>query len=124
MDQHAPIKYLLDWDESDVHQWLSSQGFPQYESQVRGMNLTFFLIKRHESNVPYIEHKIRGDSLCQLDAEGLKAMGVLTVGQRLSILKSAYHLKLTHDIPITEDDYIPTCKGQVLLCMVLSDWGQ
>jgi hypothetical protein len=41
MDQHAPVKYLLDWDESDVHQWLSSLGFPQYESQVRGMNLTF-----------------------------------------------------------------------------------
>ncbi|KIM44541.1 hypothetical protein M413DRAFT_355777 [Hebeloma cylindrosporum] len=92
MDPHAPDKHLLDWDESDVHQWLSSLGFPQYESQLR-------------------EHKIRGDSLCQLDAEGLKAMGVLTVGQRLSILKSAYHLKLTHEIPITEDDYKPPSEG-------------
>lgn len=88
MDLPAPEKYLLDWDESDVHQWFSTLGFPQYESQIR-------------------EHKIRGDSLCQLDAEGLKAMGVVTVGQRLSILKSAYHLKLSHDIIITEDDYVP-----------------
>jgi len=41
MDQHVPDKYLLDWDESDVHQWLSGLGFSQYESQVRGMSLKF-----------------------------------------------------------------------------------
>lgn len=27
---------LLDWTESDVHYWLSSIGFPQYETQIRG----------------------------------------------------------------------------------------
>ena len=27
---------LLDWAESDVHSWLSSIGFPQYETQIRG----------------------------------------------------------------------------------------
>jgi bZIP factor len=60
-----------------------------------------------------------------LDAEELKAMGVLTVGQRLSILKSAYNLKLTHEIPITEDDYIPPCKGlSTAVHVTTSDWRQ
>lgn len=27
---------LLEWTESDVHSWLSSIGFPQYETQIRG----------------------------------------------------------------------------------------
>jgi len=27
---------LLDWTEFDVHSWLSSIGFPQYETQIRG----------------------------------------------------------------------------------------
>ena len=27
---------ILDWDENDVHIWLSKLGFPQYEQQVRG----------------------------------------------------------------------------------------
>jgi len=27
---------LLEWTESEVHSWLSSIGFPQYETQIRG----------------------------------------------------------------------------------------
>jgi hypothetical protein len=27
---------ILDWDEDDVHRWLSSLGFPQYEAQIKG----------------------------------------------------------------------------------------
>lgn len=44
-----------------------------------------------------------------LDAEGLKALGVVTVGQRLSILKALYYLKIAEDIPLDEDDYVPPC---------------
>jgi hypothetical protein len=46
-----------------------------------------------------------------LDPEGLKAVGVATVGQRLSILKSAYLVKLAHNVPIEADHYIPPCKS-------------
>lgn len=34
-------KHILDWDESDVHQWFMSIGYPQYEAQVKGSTLNF-----------------------------------------------------------------------------------
>jgi hypothetical protein len=60
--------------------------------------------------LPLLEHSISGDALCLLDAEGLKAIGVSTVGQRLSILKAIYNAKLDHNIPIDSDHYVPPCK--------------
>lgn len=42
-----------------------------------------------------------------LDSEGLKAVGVSTIGQRLSILKAVYNLKLAHNVPIDADHYVP-----------------
>jgi hypothetical protein len=55
------------------------------------------------------EHRILGDALCLLDSEGLKAVGVSTIGQRLSILKAVYNLKLAHNVPIHSDHYVPQC---------------
>jgi len=37
MDALVTERYLLDWDESDVHAWLASLGHAQYERQIRGM---------------------------------------------------------------------------------------
>ncbi|KAF8817501.1 hypothetical protein BYT27DRAFT_7074375 [Phlegmacium glaucopus] len=88
MDGQVAERHILDWDESDVQNWLSSLGYPQYESQIR-------------------EHKIQGDSLCELDSEGLKSLGITSIGQRLSILKSIYLVKLAHDVPMDEDHYVP-----------------
>jgi bZIP factor len=56
------------------------------------------------------EHKITGDVLCMLDPEGLKALGVSSVGQRLCILKCVYLLKLAQDIPLDPEHYVPPCK--------------
>jgi len=56
------------------------------------------------------EHRILGDALCLLDSEGLKAVGVSTIGQRLSILKAVYNLKLAHNVPIDADHYVPQCR--------------
>ncbi|KAF9563946.1 hypothetical protein CPC08DRAFT_685900 [Agrocybe pediades] len=88
MDGPAADRHILDWDETDVQSWLSSLGYPQYEHQIR-------------------EHKIQGDSLCELDSEGLKALGVTTIGQRLAILKAIYQVKLSHNVPIHEQSYVP-----------------
>ncbi|KAI0923863.1 hypothetical protein AcW1_006700 [Taiwanofungus camphoratus] len=79
---------ILQWDETDVHIWFSKLGFPQYESQIRG-------------------HNISGDVLCLLDAEGLKEVGIATIGQRLAILKGVYNIKLAQGIPIEADHYVP-----------------
>jgi len=56
-----------------------------------------------------LEHKISGDVLCMLDSEGLKDVGVTTIGQRLSILKAVYQVKLAHKVPIDVDHYVPPC---------------
>ncbi|KAF9480518.1 hypothetical protein BDN70DRAFT_608595 [Pholiota conissans] len=88
MDASVNGKHLLDWEESDVHHWFSALGFAHYERQIR-------------------ENNIQGDILCLLDAEELKSMGIISVGQRLSILKAIYDLKLVHSIPLGEDDYVP-----------------
>ncbi|EJF64222.1 hypothetical protein DICSQDRAFT_100982 [Dichomitus squalens LYAD-421 SS1] len=81
-------KSILDWDENDVHAWFTYLGFPQYEQQVR-------------------EHNISGDVLCLLDPDSLKEMGIATIGQRLAILKAVYNVKLSQNIPIEADHYVP-----------------
>lgn len=55
------------------------------------------------------EHKIQGDSLCELDSDGLKILGISSVGHRLSILKSIYQVKTMHSVPIEEQHYVPPC---------------
>ena len=57
-----------------------------------------------------LEHKITGDVLCMLDPEGLKSLGISSVGQRLCILKRVYLLKLAQDIPIDPEHYVPPCR--------------
>ena len=36
MEGLAAEKNINEWDETDVHSWLSSLGYPQYEGQIRG----------------------------------------------------------------------------------------
>ncbi|KAI0704325.1 hypothetical protein BC835DRAFT_1262074 [Cytidiella melzeri] len=79
---------IYDWDEGDVHAWLTTLGLPQYENQIR-------------------EHRVTGDVLCLMDADTLKEVGIATIGQRLAILKAVYQLKLAQQIPIDADHYVP-----------------
>ncbi|KAJ6496772.1 hypothetical protein DFH09DRAFT_1204978 [Mycena vulgaris] len=89
MESAPPLdRNIIDWDEHDVHTWLSSLGFSQYEPQIK-------------------EHGISGEVLCLLNAESLKAVGVSTIGQRLAILKAVYLVKVAHNVPIDSDDYVP-----------------
>ncbi|KAJ6624954.1 protein kinase regulator [Mycena sp. CBHHK59/15] len=83
-----PDRNILEWDEHDVHSWLSSLGFSQYEVQIK-------------------EHGITGDILCMMNADALKGVGVSTIGQRLAILKAVYLVKVAHNIPLEADDYVP-----------------
>ncbi|KAF7317902.1 hypothetical protein MKEN_00878200 [Mycena kentingensis (nom. inval.)] len=76
------------WSEADVHSWLSSIGYSQYEQQIKDNGIT-------------------GDVLCLLNGESLKALGVTSIGQRLAILKAVYLLKVANDIAIDPDDWVP-----------------
>ncbi|TFY63007.1 hypothetical protein EVJ58_g3494 [Rhodofomes roseus] len=83
-----PSANIMDWDETAVHAWFVKLGLPQYENQIR-------------------EHRISGEVLCLLDAEGMKEIGIATIGQRLAILKGVYNIKLAQGIPIESDHYVP-----------------
>jgi protein STE50 len=45
-----------------------------------------------------------------LGSEGLKGVGVATIGQRLAILKAVYNIKLAHNVSIEPDHYVPPCE--------------
>ncbi|KAJ4473677.1 hypothetical protein J3R30DRAFT_3780895 [Lentinula aciculospora] len=84
---------VSDWDENDVQSFLTGLGLPQYESQIK-------------------THRISGDILCMLDVEALKGIGVASIGQRLAILKAVYLLKISHNIPLDPDSYVPPSEAQ------------
>ncbi|KIL69403.1 hypothetical protein M378DRAFT_157663 [Amanita muscaria Koide BX008] len=88
MDVPTLDRHIIDWDEADVHTWLSKLGYPQYDGQIR-------------------EHKIRGDVLISIDSENLKLLGVSSIGQRLAILKAIYFAKVAYGIPRDDDSYVP-----------------
>lgn len=48
-----------------------------------------------------------GEALVALQHEDLKAMGINSVGHRLTILKSVYDVKKAQDVPIESDHYMP-----------------
>ena len=51
-----------------------------------------------------------GEALVALKHEELKEMGILSVGHRLTILKSVYEIKIKQDVPIDPDNYLPPCE--------------
>lgn len=55
------------------------------------------------------ENEIVGEALVALRHDELKEMGIVSVGHRLTILKSVYDVKVNQDIPIEPDHYIPLC---------------
>ncbi|CAG8524077.1 2661_t:CDS:10 [Ambispora gerdemannii] len=79
---------VTEWDVNKVHTWLSQIGYPTYELQLK-------------------EHGITGEILVHMDHEALKDIGIRSVGQRVSILKAIYNLKLQHNVPVELLDYVP-----------------
>ncbi|CAJ0831262.1 13341_t:CDS:2 [Entrophospora sp. SA101] len=79
---------VTSWDVNKVNYWLSSLGYSAYESQIK-------------------EQDISGEILVHLDHEALKDLGVRSVGQRVTILKAIYNLKIQHNIPVETGEYVP-----------------
>jgi protein STE50 len=112
-----PRSNILDWNESDVHNWLTTLGLPQYENQIHGACtvLTCRVRKWHRARTQaHTEHRVSGDVLCIMDADALKEVGVATIGQRLAILKAVYQLKVAQQIRFEADHYVPLCKWYLI----------
>jgi hypothetical protein len=94
------------WTEDDVQDWMAELGYPQYEDQIKS---EFGMLGTRVPLINVAEHRISGSILSLLDHDYLKDIGVRSVGQRLTILKAVYRLKVEQDIPIEPDAYIPPC---------------
>lgn len=68
-----------------------------------------------------IEHGIIGEALIALQHEELKEMGIASAGHRLKILKEVYEVKITQDVPIEDDDYLPPCMYPEDLALIFSN---
>ncbi|KAI8979029.1 hypothetical protein BDB01DRAFT_798967 [Pilobolus umbonatus] len=82
------VDHVLMWDENKVTKWISTLGYSSLEKQFK-------------------EQGITGEILVNLDHEALRDLSVLTVGQRMDILKNIYQLKIHYRVPLNEWDYIP-----------------
>ncbi|CEP15739.1 hypothetical protein [Parasitella parasitica] len=82
------MEHVLMWDENRVTKWMSGIGYSSYEKQFK-------------------EQGITGDVLVNLDHESLRDLSILTVGQRMDLLKNIYQLKIHYRVPVNEWDYIP-----------------
>ncbi|KAI1414637.1 hypothetical protein F5Y13DRAFT_157947 [Hypoxylon sp. FL1857] len=83
-----PETIISEWDAEECADFISSIGLPQYSDR-------------------FIENEIVGEALVALLHDDLKAMGVTSVGHRLTILKSVYDVKKAQDVPIESDHYVP-----------------
>ncbi|KAI5860501.1 hypothetical protein GGS23DRAFT_606793 [Durotheca rogersii] len=83
-----PETIISEWDAEECADFIASIGLPQYSDR-------------------FIENEIVGEALVALLHDDLKAMGVASVGHRLTILKSVYDVKKAQDIPIESDHYVP-----------------
>ncbi|KAI1134205.1 hypothetical protein F5Y05DRAFT_422884 [Hypoxylon sp. FL0543] len=83
-----PETIISEWDAEECADFIASIGLQQYSDR-------------------FIENEIVGEALVALLHDDLKAMGVTSVGHRLTILKSVYDVKKAQDVPIESDHYVP-----------------
>ncbi|KAK4140515.1 uncharacterized protein C8A04DRAFT_14884 [Dichotomopilus funicola] len=83
-----PETIISEWNADECADFIASIGLQQYADI-------------------FIENEIVGEALVALQHEDLKAMGILSVGHRLTILKSVFDVKKAQDVPIESDHYMP-----------------
>ncbi|KAI1465159.1 uncharacterized protein F4812DRAFT_466614 [Daldinia caldariorum] len=83
-----PETIISEWDAEECADFIASIGLQQYSDR-------------------FLENEIVGEALVALLHDDLKAMGVTSVGHRLTILKSVYDVKKAQDVPIESDHYVP-----------------
>ncbi|KAI1075322.1 hypothetical protein F5B20DRAFT_389733 [Whalleya microplaca] len=83
-----PETIISEWNVDECADFIATIGLQQYSDR-------------------FVENEIVGEALVALLHDDLKAMGVTSVGHRLTILKSVYDVKKAQDIPIESDHYVP-----------------
>ncbi|KAK0623299.1 hypothetical protein B0T14DRAFT_425598 [Immersiella caudata] len=83
-----PETIISEWTAEECADFIATIGVQQYADR-------------------FIENDIVGEALIALQHEDLRAMGINSVGHRLTILKSVYDVKKAQDVPIESDHYMP-----------------
>ncbi|KAK1751912.1 hypothetical protein QBC47DRAFT_79518 [Echria macrotheca] len=83
-----PETIISEWTAEECADFIATIGLQQYADN-------------------FIENEIIGEALIALQHDDLKAMGINSVGHRLTILKSVYDVKKAQDVPIESDHYMP-----------------
>ncbi|KAK3295738.1 uncharacterized protein B0H64DRAFT_153080 [Chaetomium fimeti] len=83
-----PETIISEWTADECADFVASIGLQQYADI-------------------FLENEIVGEALIALQHEDLKAMGLNSVGHRLTILKSVFDVKKAQDVPIESDHYMP-----------------
>ncbi|PWY69128.1 MAPKKK cascade protein kinase regulator Ste50 [Aspergillus heteromorphus CBS 117.55] len=89
----SPRTIITEWTAEECANFVAALGFRQYCGAFR-------------------ENEIVGEALIALKHDELKEMGIVSVGHRLTILKSVYEIKVKQDIPVDADHYIPLSADQ------------
>jgi hypothetical protein len=103
-----PETIISEWTAEECADFIASIGVQQYADRFLGMQTPAELF----GNVALLtrlaqENEIVGEALVALQHEDLKAMGINSVGHRLTILKSVYDVKKAQDVPVESDHYMP-----------------
>ncbi|KAF3930738.1 hypothetical protein ABW19_dt0209954 [Dactylella cylindrospora] len=83
-----PNKNIMNWSTEDVVTFMNELGLPQYPDA-------------------WIDNEVTGEALIHLNHEELLEMGIESIGHRLQILKAVYKVKISHEVPIEPDHYVP-----------------
>ncbi|KAK5119123.1 hypothetical protein LTR62_000334 [Meristemomyces frigidus] len=86
----SPTGNILQWTEEQVADYVTS------------LNATY---KQYSQAL--VDEGIKGDVLVDLHHEDLLDMGIKSLGDRLTILKSVYELKVRSGIKVEEGQYVP-----------------
>jgi hypothetical protein len=87
-----PETIISEWTADECADFVASIGLQQYADI-------------------FLENEIVGEALIALQHEDLKAMGLNSVGHRLTILKSVFDVKKAQDVPIESDHYMPLSRS-------------
>ncbi|KAL8923904.1 MAG: hypothetical protein Q9208_004341 [Pyrenodesmia sp. 3 TL-2023] len=87
-DKLSPTDSISQWTAGQCADFVSSLGLPQYCDN-------------------FLENEIVGEALIALKQEELKEMNIISMGHRLTILKSVYDIKVRQEVHIEADHYIP-----------------
>ncbi|KAL9105760.1 MAG: hypothetical protein Q9227_009108 [Pyrenula ochraceoflavens] len=87
-DRSTPRTIITEWTAEESADFVAGLGLRQYCDA-------------------FLENEIVGEALIALKHDELKEMGIASVGHRLTILKGVYEIKMSQDIPIDSDHYVP-----------------